>query len=636
LALPRNRNELWARVLLDELARSGVRHLVVAPGSRSTPLVLAAAEDARFVLAVQVDERSAAFLALGVGKGTGRPAGVITTSGTAVANLLPAVVEASQSEVPLLLLTADRPPRLRGADANQAIDQVHIFGRYVRHFQELAPTEVSDRALRHLRGSVNRAVAEACGDPGGPVHLNLAFEKPLEPIEVPGDLPEAWRASPPLGLEGRSNGAPFTRIGLRRHLPLEEDLDALATAIFQAERPLFVAGPAPRPWESGPAILELARSLGVPLLADPLSGARVSRVGEGVPGVGYDLALRSPEARGGLRPDLMVRFGTTPSSAAFTAAREIWSGVPEWGVDGGERWKDHLARADRVVYGDPVRVVAALRNRLGGAEGGSVDRTGRFRAWAQRWAECDSRVAEGVRHGLESDFFEGAAAVAVAERVAHDPEGILFVSNSMPIRDLDALWPVGRGEADESPSAPLRILGNRGASGIDGIVSTALGVSWGTGQPVTVLLGDLALLHDMNGLLRADLPPRIEFVVVHNDGGGIFHLLPVRSFEPHFTPFVATPHGIEPERVASLHGLTQLRVEGRSIHRRQDAPHALALLREALRRVRESPGPVLLEVRTDREENRLRHQEGGERVRQALLPLFPSTSVSTEPSPPTP
>jgi len=625
----RNRNELWARALLDELARSGVRHIVVAPGSRSTPLVLAAAADPRFRTAVQVDERSAGFLALGVGKGTGVPAAVITTSGTAVANLLPAVVEAFQAEVPLLLLTADRPPRLRGADANQAIEQPHIFGRYTRLFQELAPTEISDRALRHLRATASRAVAAAIGDPAGPVHLNLAFEKPLEPVSVPGDLPEGLPESFPLAVDGRADGAPFTRIHPRRLLPPDTVLEALAARLAAARRPVIVAGPAAHPLESGPRVRALARAVSAPLLADPLSGARGRD-----PGCGYDLALRIPEARTQLQPDLVLRFGTTPSSAALAGwLAELGQapGVAQVIVDGGDRWKDHLAVASEVVPGDPARVAAWLGARM--AAGG--DATGADAGWAGRWAQLDGVVAEAIAAGLGSDFFEGAAAVLAADHAAADPAGILFVSNSMPVRDVDSLWPLGSPGGDSvtavTSSPPLRILGNRGASGIDGIVSTALGVAWGTGERVTALIGDLALVHDMNGLLRArDLdrpdggdgavPCKVDFVVVNNDGGGIFHLLPVRDCEPHFTRFVATPHGLEPERIAALHGLPFRKVEGRSEHAGGPGPGPgpLDAVRDGLAWAREQPGSTLLEIRTDRTENRARHDEVLERARAAL------------------
>ncbi len=615
----RNRNELWARTLLDELARAGVRHLVVAPGSRSTPVVLAAAADRRFRTAVQVDERSAGFLALGVGKGTGVPAALVTTSGTAVANLLPAVVEAAQAEVPLLLLTADRPPRLRGADANQAVEQPGIFGRYLRLEAELSPAEISDRTLRHLRAVANRAVAAAVGEPAGPVHLNLPFEKPLEPVPVPGDIAPGLEESAPLAMAGRRGEEPFTRIHRRSLVPEDAVLSGLAERLRVARRPLLVAGPHPLPDVAGPPVAALAAALRAPLLADPLSGARgLSAPGESgaapPPGLGYDLALRIPEGRRRLVPDLVLRFGTTPSSASLAGWLDELRDVPQVVVDGGARWKDHLAVAAEVVPGDVARVAGLLAERLAPAEGRGgregVDGDG---AWASAWAQVDAAVAGAAREVLGRGLPEGAAAVEAALDAAVG--GVLFVSNSMPVRDVDALWPVAADEGGGGGGGVVRVLGNRGASGIDGIVSTALGVGWGTGARVTVLLGDLALVHDMNGLLRAGgAGPGGVFLVVNNDGGGIFHLLPVRAFEPAFTRFVATPHGLEPERVAALHGLPFRRIDARGEGRGDQR----GALREGLRWARETGGWTMLELRTDRDENRRDHAALVEAVGDAV------------------
>jgi 2-succinyl-5-enolpyruvyl-6-hydroxy-3-cyclohexene-1-carboxylate synthase len=660
---PRQRNTLWARTLLDALAQSGVRQVIVAPGSRSTPLVLAVAADPRFETAVQVDERSAGFLGLGVGKATGLPAAVITTSGTAVANLLPAVVEASQSSTPLLLLTADRPPRLRGADANQAIVQPGIFGGYLRFEAELSPAEVSDRTLRHLRSVAARAVAAAVGDPAGPVHLNLPFEKPLEPsIRASPGHASPDEASPGQGWEDTKPGSSIRadadaatstpRIHPIRALPPEEVLEGLATALEEARTPLLVAGPLPRPWETGPALASLARRLGVPLLADPLSGARPGAwdPGKAAPGVAYDLLLRGSTGQGSPsdapeggpvrssllpEPDLILRFGATPSSAALAAWLLERAHIPQVVVDAGGRWKDHLAVAAEVIPGDPTRVARWLETAR------RTPPRAETAAFSEAWATADAMVVRAVRPLLAgaAPLAEGAAAVACA-RHAVDRGALLFVSNSMPIRDLDALWPVGApappdeaGSPDAATEPFLPAYGNRGASGIDGIASTALGVAWGSGRRVVALLGDLALLHDMNGLLRASGSggvgsPRlkVDFVVVNNDGGGIFHLLPVRDHEPHFTPFVATPHGLEPARVAALHGLPFRRIEGRRTEaRRSERPQIegrrieaqqagpaeplqlQATLDEALAWAESQPGSTLVELRTDRHENHLAH-----------------------------
>jgi 2-succinyl-5-enolpyruvyl-6-hydroxy-3-cyclohexene-1-carboxylate synthase len=615
--LARNRNELWGRVLMDELARSGVRHIVVSPGSRSAPLVLAAAADSRFKVVVQIDERSGAFFALGVGKATGVPAAVVTTSGTAVANLLPAVVEAAQSETPLLVLTADRPPRLRGADANQTIEQTGIFGDYARLFAELSPDGIAETTLRHLRATVARAVAVSVGGPAGPVHLNVPFEKPLEPVPVPGDLPPELAEGLTAGCRGRSGGEPWTRIGPVRPAPTAEEVSYVLGRIARAKAPLLVAGLVARPWETGPLLREVAGVLGIPLLADILSGARFP-VAPAEPGpseptrarpsshesetpvvVGaYDLALASKEARTRLRPDLILRVGASSTSANLGTWLSELEDVPHLLVDGGGRWKDHAAVSTRVFSSDPSAFLEALLDTASARpDAGAKDR-----AYADAWGRVEAAVAEEVRASSLPTGLEGSIAAAVAEGAG--PDDIVFASSSMPVRDLDAFVP-GRPGAGR----PLTVLGNRGASGIDGIVSTAAGVSLSTGRRVLALVGDLALIHDSNGLsLLREPGVQVLIVVVNNDGGGIFHLLPIREHEPAFTPLFATPHGRDLSHLAAFHSLAYARVEGRS------ASPSGETLDATLSRVLGWKSSGIFEVRTDREENRRLREEIARKV----------------------
>jgi len=612
-----NRNELWARVLLDEMARAGVRELVLAPGSRSTPLVLAAAADGRFRIRVQTDERSAGFLALGMGKATGFPAAVITTSGTAVANLLPAVVEAHQSETPLLVLTADRPPRLRGADANQTIEQSGIFGSYLRLFVELSPADLSEATLRHLRSVAARAVGVARGDPGGVVHLNLPFDTPLEPAPVAGDLPEELAEGRTPGSGGRPGGAPWTTHLPRHSAPAAEAVAVVADALAGAKRPLLVAGVLPRPWETGPVLRWAASGLGIPLLADALSGGRYpTELGGGdeesaVVVGGYDLLLRDPGVRESLRPDLILRFGAAPVSALLT---DWLAGMdaPHILVDGGGRWKDHTGAATLFVPADPSGFLHALLSATSGAP--RRDSFGAYEpGWVAGWRGINSAVevaiAESLREPSPSSFFEGAIMSELALTI---PSGeLLFVSNSMPVRDLDTFVP--------SRENALLVLANRGASGIDGIVSTAAGATLATGKRVTAVVGDLALLHDANGLASLREPDaNVVLIAVNNDGGGIFHFLPIRDHEPAFTPYFATPHGRDLRHLAELHGLAYRVVdlrgsgsggEGDSDGRDRD-PHGIeggfAELRMTLKSAYQSTGSMVLEVLTDRVENRER------------------------------
>ena len=592
-----NRSTVHARVLIDELIRSGVRDLCLAPGSRSTPLVLAAAaqaENGPLRVRVFVDERSAAFFALGLGKASGRPAAVLTTSGTAVANLLPAVIEAAWSETPLLVLTADRPSWLRDSDANQVIVQRGIFGGYPVLALELPEPEVSDRALRHLRGVASRCVAASFGLPAGPVHLNVPYDKPLEPGSTPSDLPAGFPAAAEPGLGGRPEGAPWVQVGPRRPRGDDDEIDRLATRLAGATRGVVVAGPHPEADRLGPALRALAVAWGAPLLADPLSGARHGGDGsEPVLGA-YDLVLRDVALAGRLRPDFILRVGAAPTSAAVLSWMDRHGDVPQVVVDAGRRWKDHQARASALLQACPVDTLGRLTDRLPPRAAAGE--------WVTRWVDVDRAARQAA---LEVEPHEGHIAEALTRLV---PAGTpLFVSSSMPIRDIDAY-----GGARE---LELPVFGNRGASGIDGIVSSALGVAAGLARVTVALVGDLAFLHDINGLLAArEGDARVVFVVVDNDGGGIFHMLPVREHEPAFTPYFATPHG------ASLaHGAALYRVPHRSVHF-DDLPAALA---EAL----DDGSTIVIEVSSDRESNHAGHVASAQRAAEAASAIILSSDA---------
>lgn len=574
-----NRNTLWAAIFMDELARSGVRELCLAPGSRSAPLVLAAAADARIRIFVHLDERSAAYFALGIGKRTGRPAAVLTTSGTAAANLHPAVIEAAQSETPLLLLTADRPPRLRHADANQAIDQVRLFGSYPSEFFDLTVPVAEEAALRHLRTQASRAVSAAVGLPGGAVHVNIPFEKPLEPVRVEGDVPEGLGRDHPLATAGRPGRQPWTVVGPRRATPSYEELGALAELMGGARKGIIVAGPNPEPARLGPALSRLSAATGFPVLADPLSGARYRpHHGAAVLG-GYDLFLRDPEVRAALAPDVVLRFGQTPTSAAVAAWLEDHVGAYQIVVDPGHRWKDHTATATHYIRSDPTVLAASLEGEV--QHQGAGD-------WRSLWRDLEEAALAVASVESEQTFFEGSILSEVLQSL---PEAAsLFVSSSMPIRDLDMFGAPREHRID--------VFGNRGASGIDGIVSTALGVAVGHPGPTVAILGDIAFYHDMNGLLatRED-DADVVFLVINNDGGGIFHMLPVRAWEPAFTPYFATPHGLDFRHVAALYGLPYHRAGGREG------------VRHALEQAMVQGGSHVIEVLSDRHENERRHRD---------------------------
>ncbi len=584
-----DRNTVWARLLVDELARAGLRHVCIAPGSRSTPLVLAFAAHPEVRTYVHLDERSAGFFALGIGKAGGRPAAVVTTSGTAVANLLPAVVEADRAEIPLLLLSADRPARLRGQDANQTIDQLKLFGDAARLFHEVGAPRAEEPWLRYVRALPARALGTALGPPAGPVHLNLPFEKPLEPDGDADELGEPSASGP----ARRDREAPFTRVTPGRAVPDDAALAELAERLAETTRGLIVCGPGSEPGRLGPAALRLAAATGYPILADPLSGARFAPDAESHAVSTYDLVLRGPEARAALAPDLLIRAGKGSASNALGAALEAWEGATHIVVDAGARWKDHAALASRYLRADAAETFERLADRLLRDRGPRPE----GEPWGERWRTAEKAARTALTEEMRGEFFEGTAVGDVAALLP--PGATLFVGNSMPVRDLDS-FAAPRNEF-------LLALGNRGASGIDGTVSTAFGAAAVSEGPTVAVLGDVALYHDMNGLIAARrFGIDVCFVILNNDGGGIFHLLPIREHEPPFTSHFVAPHGLDFRHAARLYDLPWERAEGREP------------LRAALEGALGRGGSRIIEVPSDGERNRLRHERTAEVVREAV------------------
>ncbi len=569
---PPNRNVLWAETLVDELVAGGLEAACIAPGSRSTPLTVAADAHEDLTTYSHLDERSAAYFALGRGRRTGEPTALVCTSGTAAANFHPAVIEASQARVPLLLLTADRPPELRDSGANQTVDQTKLYGDAVRWFRELPEPEPRPRKLRRLRSDAARALTETLEAPAGPVHLNCPFRKPLEPTPVPGDdpdgVPENWHGGDELARDGRT-GAYLDRHDGRVDSPA--GTRALAEALADADRPLLVAGPRDPTEPPATALARLAAAVGAPLLADPLSGLRFGDHVAETPVVGaYDAVVAGGVADELSAPDLVVRGGASPTSKplrkylAGTGARSVV-------VDpAGEPREAEFVASDLVV-GSPASVVGAARERLDGDVRARPD-------WLADWraaATAHWEVVDDARDAGET--WEGRV-VGTALEAAPDPATVL-VSNSMPVRDADRYA--------RPRTADLTVLANRGASGIDGVVSTALGAGSATTDPLVAVLGDLAYYHDMNGLLalgRCGVDATI--VLVNNDGGGIFHALPIESFDPPFTEQFRTPHGLEFEPTGNLYDLDFETV----------APAAFA---DRYREAVASSGTNVLEVRFD-------------------------------------
>jgi 2-succinyl-5-enolpyruvyl-6-hydroxy-3-cyclohexene-1-carboxylate synthase len=555
----------FCATLVDEWVRCGVRHAVVAPGSRSTPLAIALADRAEVQLHVFLDERSASFAALGVGLATGDPAILLCTSGTAAAEFHAAVVEAHQAEVPLIVCTADRPPELRDTGAPQTIDQMGLFGGAVRWFHDPGVADLSGSSMWRSLGA--RAVADSRGPRPGPVHLNLPFREPL--------LGTA-RPLPP----GRDDAAPWHRTldGVPALEPAV--LSGLATLLEQPRGVIVAGGGAGEPSQ----VHALAEATSWPVLADPRSGCRLPLR---TTVAAFDDLLRHERFASDHRPRVVLRLGQPPASkvlAQWLAA----SGATQVQVSCSAAWSDPAHDADVRVVAEPGATCAALSAMLVGATG---------TPWLARWSNAEERAQHAIMAvlGEAGALTEPAISRSVMEAL---PDGsCLVVSSSMPIRDVE--W-------YSAPRSGVRVLSNRGANGIDGVTSTALGVALATGRPTALLIGDVAFLHDSTALISArDRAVDLAIVVVDNDGGGIFSFLTQASALPteRFEQLFGTPHGTDLRAIAAAHGLAWTDGEDGG----------------ALRSfVASGSGVRIMRVRTDRRHNVGVHEAVHEAVRRAL------------------
>ena len=572
---------------VDELARSGVVHVCLAPGSRSTPLALLLREHPAVRVWTHLDERSAAFFAVGMAKALHEPVAVLSTSGTAAVNFAPAVVEAYYAQVPLLVLTADRPPELRDVGAPQTIDQSRLYGPYAKWFVEMMLPEVSPQVLRYVRTIACRAAATARAETAGPVHINFPFREPLIPV-TDTLLPGRDGASPPT-----DEGAPYVRIGQAPRRPEAADMAPLAKELAAAGNGLIVCGPQDAP-DFPEAVVRLAEELGFPLLADPLSQVRCGPHHGALVIDSYDAFLRDEETARSLAPEVVLRFGRMPVSKPLLLYLQRHAGCRQILVDGGDRWNDPALTASDVLQADPRSLCQALLVAL---QTSSHRRTAS--GWASRWHRTAQQTSAALRRRLADE--PGLSEPGVFTELAGLlPAGsVLFAGNSMPVRDLDAFF--------SGSDRRIRFLANRGASGIDGVVSTALGASAIGPGPLVLVIGDLSFYHDMNGLLAAkrhNLSATI--VLINNDGGGIFSFLPQAEETEHFEELFGTPHGLDFRPAAELYGLAYRHVESSDEFR--------TMVRESM----SSSGVGLIEVRTDRRANVRLHQELWAAVAEAV------------------
>jgi 2-succinyl-5-enolpyruvyl-6-hydroxy-3-cyclohexene-1-carboxylate synthase len=562
---PTNANTALASAFVEELARGGLSRAVISPGSRSTPLAVALWREPEIEVSVIVDERSAGFFALGAAQASGEPVALLCTSGTAAANYHPAVCEADESAIPLVVLTADRPPELRGVGAGQTIDQIKLYGSAVRWFCEVGTHEADDDGLLHYRSVACRALASARGETRpGPVHLNLPWRDPLSPTPVEG----AVTATDPLALQGREQRplTAVTRIDLE---PSAFLLDEVAGHIGDAISGVIVAGRQLDP-ELREPLAHLARASGFPILAEPTSQLRCGPHDRSYVITSYDLLLRDEHFAHSVVPELVLRFGAMPTSKPL----RNWladTGADQIVVDPYGGWNEPTRRAAALLRADPTELASGWATKLEKGEG---------RPPPARWIEAERIATEAMTTALsEGQISEPALHRALGD--AHHDGDLVYTASSMPIRDQEAFLSASDTDA--------LFLCNRGANGIDGLISSGIGAAHATGRPTTILTGDLGLLHDIGGLAalrETDAPVRI--VVIDNDGGGIFHFLPQEQAlrDGEFEALFGTPRGISVAKTAALFELPHRRLESLD-----ELPDALAA------------GTGLIEVKVDRQTN---------------------------------
>ena len=555
----------FCATLVDEWLHCGVRHAVVSPGSRSTPIALEIANRQEIEMHIFHDERSAAFAALGIAKASGVPAILVCSSGTAAVEFHPAVVEAHHSETPILICTADRPAELQGVGAPQTIDQQNLYGVAIRKFVN---AEVANDSESHTWRHIARDLfATSLGDVQGPVHLNLRFREPLMGFAT--NLPPR-----------DANDAVITK---KVALPSSRSLRKLNKAL-ESENGLIIAGPENYRVES---ILRLAETLGWPIIADPRSGTRVPNK---LVVAGADAILRDEDFSKRLRPDVVLRFGTLPASKVVNSwlsgsgANQVVITTTPSLTDPDRQCSLHIVSdIDELCAGlVSVHSKESIRNRS--------------LSWLDKWVAAEDSAQKAINAALadEPGLTEPGVARAIYALV---PEAShLVVSSSMPIRDVEWFG---------APRNGLRVHANRGANGIDGVVSTAVGVALATRQPTTLLIGDIALLHDVNGLINlASRKIDLRIVVIDNNGGGIFSFLPQAQTldEAKFEKIFGTPHDANIKMLAQAHQINT---------------HELTNISD-LAEVLSQRGPWLARVVTDRQENVKVHERINQMVASNL------------------
>ncbi|ETI69286.1 2-succinyl-5-enolpyruvyl-6-hydroxy-3-cyclohexene-1-carboxylic-acid synthase [Neobacillus vireti] len=565
----------YIAAFVAELYSSGITDVVVSPGSRSTPMAMVMAEHPELKVHIHVDERSAAFFALGIAKATNRPAAILCTSGTAAANYFPAIVEAHSSRVPLVVLTADRPHELREVGAPQAINQIHLYGQHVKWFAEMALPEENREIIRYARTVCARAAAIAAQAPAGPVHLNFPFREPLIP-KLDEEL---------FQLEERPKGYVKVQSG---ELTLENNhFQDIAEKLKGKERGIIVCGNTSDN-RFAMAVTRLSEALNFPILADPLSQLRSGSHNQDNIIETYDTFLRNEDAKTFLKPEVVLRFGAMPISKALSNFLKENHGAEQFVIDGGGGWRDPAALSTEMIFCNEAIFCEQLLCFLD---------TNSSSGFLQDWQSLNVLTKENM--SLVKDLTELSEGKLFYQLVDMLPEGAtLFVGNSMPIRDLDSFFL----NNDKS----IKVMANRGANGIDGTVSTALGAALYS-KSLYLVLGDLTFFHDLNGLIAAKLYNiDIHIILVNNNGGGIFSFLPQSEHPKNFELLFGTPLNLEFEHAVRMFNGKFTKIK--------DWNHLDMEMKNTI----ENSGIHVFEVVTNRDSNRDEHREFWRTVSQEI------------------
>lgn len=571
---------LYLGSFIDELVRTGVKHIVVSPGSRSTPLAVLAAEHPKLKVWLQIDERSAGFFAIGIAKATGEAVALLCTSGTAAANYMPAVAEANLSRIPLIVLTADRPHELRDTGAPQTIDQMGLYGSHAKWFMEMPLPEHSPIMLKHARVIASRAVHTAMTGPSGVVHLNFPLREPLMPnLALPNLFELAKRTE-------HSEALSYTQTYRGEIAPSTSVLEQLQLLMQAHKNGVIVIGP-----QTDDALLPLVQAfadyLQYPVLVDPLSNMRSSHIVATNLISAYDSFLRDEQAVNYLKPTLFIRIGAMPVSKPLLQYMNRYTEAEHIVIDEAG-WRDPTLLISHLVQATPR---LALNGWLSNFE--QLHYRRQEQEWLEEWLSIQEITAtilhDEAYANHDGALFEGRVVVELQQLMQEND--ILFVGNSMPIRDVDTFYRLSQ--------TPHRIVANRGANGIDGLVSTAMGIAAATPhQHVTLLLGDLSFYHDLNGLLSSKLHSlNITIVVINNDGGGIFSFLPQASEPKHFETLFGTPIGLDYEHAVKLYNGQFYRVA------------SWAQFASCYEQARQSGGLQVIEVPTIRDLNVTLHRQ---------------------------